>query len=96
MRSSIYEATSSSVEFLLNEMKVRYFTQMEESLCRFPADNASTELMFVHTPVHGVGDPSMARAFSGFHLQPYTLVHAQVLPHPYFPILDSPNPEEGK
>nr|CCA16644.1 phosphoglucomutase putative [Albugo laibachii Nc14] len=96
VRSSIYEATSGLVEFPLKEMTDRYFTRMQEKLCRFPADNSSTEAKFVYTSMHGVGHPFLTRAFRAFQLPAYIPVQDQILPHPDFPTVDFPNPEEGK
>ncbi|CAF1034333.1 unnamed protein product [Rotaria sordida] len=66
------------------------------NLCCFPELNANTELKFVYTPVHGVGQVYAEKAFSAFKFQPFISVDEQKRPDPDFPTVKYPNPEEGK
>ncbi len=65
-------------------------------LSTFPQLNASTELKFVYTPLHGVGQPYAERAFAVFKFAPFISVPEQSAPDPDFPTVKYPNPEEGK
>ncbi len=65
-------------------------------LCNFPELNSSTELKFVYTPVHGVGQPYAERAFDAFKFKPFISVDKQKTPDPEFSTVKYPNPEEGK
>ncbi|CAF2044111.1 unnamed protein product [Rotaria magnacalcarata] len=66
------------------------------NLCYFPELNAKTELKFVYTPVHGVGQQFAEKAFAAFKFQPFISVDEQKNPDPDFPTVKYPNPEEGK
>jgi phosphomannomutase len=59
-------------------------------------DNASRDLKIVYTAMHGVGKECATRAFSTFNLKPFYPVAQQIDPHPDFPTVPFPNPEEGK
>jgi phosphomannomutase len=58
--------------------------------------NQKTQLKIVFTPMHGVGKVWVAEAFKAFGLPPYIPVPQQIEPHPDFPTVPFPNPEEGK
>lgn len=66
------------------------------NLCYFPELNEKTELKFVYTPIHGVGQRYAEKAFSMFKFQPFISVDEQKNPDPDFPTVKYPNPEEGK
>ncbi|KAI8977624.1 hypothetical protein BDF20DRAFT_906547 [Mycotypha africana] len=72
-----------------------YFEEVK-SLCQTRQDNASTDVKFVYTAMHGVGAPFAKRAFACFDLPEFTPVEAQIQPDPDFPTVAFPNPEEGK
>eukprot|EP01122_Echinamoeba_exundans_P010951 TRINITY_DN420_c0_g1_i1.p1 TRINITY_DN420_c0_g1~~TRINITY_DN420_c0_g1_i1.p1 ORF type:complete len:536 (+),score=130.88 TRINITY_DN420_c0_g1_i1:497-2104(+) len=59
-------------------------------------DNASRDLKIVYTAMHGVGKECATRAFAAFNLKPFHPVPQQIEPHPDFPTVPFPNPEEGK
>jgi phosphomannomutase len=65
-------------------------------LSYFPEVNAATQLKFVYTPIHGVGQPYAERAFATFKFPPFISVQAQSTPDPEFSTVKYPNPEEGK
>jgi phosphomannomutase len=73
-----------------------YFEQMRSELCRYPAENAKSDLKVVYTAMHGVGAPWFKRGFKTFGLAPPIPVAAQDRPDPTFPTVAFPNPEEGK
>lgn len=58
--------------------------------------NVASELKFVYTPVHGVGQRYAEEAFRRFHLSPFISVEEQKAPDPNFSTVKYPNPEEGK
>ncbi|CAF1124970.1 unnamed protein product [Rotaria sp. Silwood1] len=66
------------------------------NLCYFPELNEKTELKFVYTPVHGVGQVYAEQAFATFKFRPFISVDEQKDPNPDFPTVKYPNPEEGK
>ncbi len=49
---------------------------------------------FAYTAMHGVGCPFARRAFQAFNLPPFLAVSSQEAPHPDFPTVPFPNPEE--
>ena len=65
-------------------------------LCSFPDLNGSSDLKFVYTPVHGVGQSFAEKAFEQFHFRPFISVEEQKDPDPNFSTVKYPNPEEGK
>ncbi|KAI5478217.1 hypothetical protein MNV49_005282, partial [Pseudohyphozyma bogoriensis] len=77
------------------DMKARYF-EMVKQLSRHPANNASTSLQFMYTPMHGVGLPFAQTAFEafGFPSKAFNIVAQQAQPDPAFPTVSFPNPEE--
>jgi phosphomannomutase len=46
--------------------------------------------------MHGVGKEWVTVAFKAFDLPPFIPVPQQIEPHPDFPTVPFPNPEEGK
>lgn len=78
------------------ELTQAYFTAMQARLCRYPADNAATDLKIAYTAMHGVGHAFTSRSFAAFSHPPYVETPAQLLPDPEFPTVAFPNPEEGK
>lgn len=78
------------------ELTKSYFEIMSQRLCRFPQDNAATDLKIAYTAMHGVGHAFTSRSFAAFKHKPYVQVAAQLLPDPEFPTVAFPNPEEGK
>jgi phosphomannomutase len=58
--------------------------------------NAKSTLKIVYTAMHGVGKECATRAFQAFGLKPFYPVKEQIDPHPDFPTVPFPNPEEGK
>jgi phosphomannomutase len=74
----------------------RYYEQLVQTLrYRDPAANAAAPPL-VYTALHGVGTPWVRRAFRRFGLPPPLLVGEQCEPHPDFPTVAFPNPEEGR
>ena len=51
---------------------------------------------FVYTPLHGVGQKWVDRAFARFDLKTPVVVREQSVPDPDFPTVQFPNPEEGQ
>ncbi|TYZ63927.1 hypothetical protein PybrP1_009500 [[Pythium] brassicae (nom. inval.)] len=78
------------------ELTESYFATMQARLCRYPADNTSTDFKIAYTAMHGVGHAFTSRSFAAFGHQPYIPTPAQLLPDPEFPTVAFPNPEEGK
>ena len=62
----------------------------------FPELNKKSEMKFVYTPVHGVGQQYVLRAFEQFQFSNLISVDKQKNPDPNFPTVKYPNPEEGK
>ncbi|KIO34808.1 hypothetical protein M407DRAFT_13475 [Tulasnella calospora MUT 4182] len=56
--------------------------------------NASTDLKFVFTAMHGVGYKIAMRAIETAGFKPFIAVQAQQEPNPDFPTVPFPNPEE--
>ncbi|CAF3837513.1 unnamed protein product, partial [Rotaria sp. Silwood1] len=56
--------------------------------------NASTPLKFVYTPVHGIGQSHVERAFVAFKFQPFILVDEQK--QSWLVIFPQSDPEEEK
>ncbi|DAZ95434.1 TPA: hypothetical protein N0F65_013003 [Lagenidium giganteum] len=84
------------VENPTEEMAQKYFAIMKERLCRYPEDNASSDLKVTYTAMHGVGHAFTSRSFAAFNHKHYVEVTPQLLPDPEFPTVAFPNPEEGK
>lgn len=84
------------VEDPTEELTQAYFATMKARLCRYPADNASTDLKIAYTAMHGVGHAFTSRSFAAFGHKHYIETPAQLLPDPEFPTVAFPNPEEGK
>ena len=60
------------------------------------SENASLDLRFTFTPMHGVGGDPVRRAFRAFNHRDLVPVAEQMDPDPEFPTVSFPNPEEGK
>ncbi|KAH9980248.1 hypothetical protein BGW80DRAFT_1274310, partial [Lactifluus volemus] len=58
--------------------------------------NASTDIKFVNTSMHGVGHMFVAKSFEGFGFKPFIPVEEQQHPDPEFPTVKFPNPEEAE
>ncbi|KAG8937277.1 Phosphoglucomutase-3 [Tulasnella sp. 418] len=56
--------------------------------------NVTTDVTFVNTSMHGVGNRFAAKAFEVYGLRPYLPVEPQMEPDPDFPTVAFPNPEE--
>jgi phosphomannomutase len=56
--------------------------------------NAETNIKFVNTSLHGVGNPFVQKAFEIFGFSPFIPVKDQQAPDPEFPTVRFPNPEE--
>lgn len=57
--------------------------------------NATSDLQFVYTAMHGVGYRYVESAFKAAHLNPVLPVKEQRDANPEFPTVKFPNPEEG-
>mmetsp|Transcript_8352 Transcript_8352/g.11229 ORF Transcript_8352/g.11229 Transcript_8352/m.11229 type:complete len:614 (+) Transcript_8352:64-1905(+) len=81
----------------LEEVADAYYSGIKtEPYCWFPAHNAQAKTRVTFTPVHGVGQEWVERAFSTFSLPPLVPVEEQMKPDPNFSTVKFPNPEEGK
>lgn len=78
------------------EIETQYFKEISERLSYHKELNSQSTLKIVFTPMHGVGKEWVAKAFQAFHIPPYIAVPKQIEPHPDFPTVPFPNPEEGK
>lgn len=58
--------------------------------------NGQTNAMFTFTSMHGVSHPYITEAFKRWNFKPGYPVVEQMEPHPDFPTVKFPNPEEGK
>lgn len=63
---------------------------------QFLQTNASSDLSFLYTAMHGVGYPFIKRAFHVANLKSLLTVAEQQDPDPKFPTVKFPNPEEGE
>lgn len=79
-----------------DELQKAYFKLIAEKLCYHKEANGKSKLKIVFTPMHGVGKTWVAKAFQAFNHLPYIPVPQQLEPHPDFPTVPFPNPEEGK
>ena len=73
----------------------RDYNQLLSSYCMNKAANQKTKLRFTYTPVHGVGTRAVKAAMKVFSLPDLIEVPLQKDPHPDFPTVKFPNPEEG-
>merc|ERR1719285_199829 len=73
----------------------RDYNQLLSSYCMNKAANEKTKLRFTYTPVHGVGTRAVKAAMKVFSLPDLIEVPLQKDPHPDFPTVKFPNPEEG-
>ncbi|XP_030559956.1 glucose 1,6-bisphosphate synthase [Drosophila novamexicana] len=58
--------------------------------------NATCDLSFAYTAMHGIGYTYVSKAFEQVNMRPVVPVVQQVEPDPEFPTTPMPNPEEGK
>ncbi|TFY70333.1 hypothetical protein EVG20_g2671 [Dentipellis fragilis] len=65
-----------------------------QTLCHSRTLNAKCNVKFVNTSMHGVSHPFVTRAWNDFSFPPFITVEEQQNPHPDFPTLKFPNPEE--
>ncbi|KAI0304403.1 hypothetical protein B0F90DRAFT_1625617 [Multifurca ochricompacta] len=65
------------------------------SLSQYRDFNASTDIKFVNTSMHGVGHTFVDRSFGRFGFHPFTPVKEQQQPDPEFTTVNFPNPEEA-
>ncbi|XP_034944353.1 glucose 1,6-bisphosphate synthase [Chelonus insularis] len=79
----------------LEEVMEDYFKIIKETTM-YPKINQKCNLKFVYTPMHGVGFRYMTEAFKAADFKPFIVVEEQKNPHPDFPTVKFPNPEEGK
>ncbi|KAJ1960090.1 hypothetical protein IWQ62_004361 [Dispira parvispora] len=78
----------------ITERIVLAYFEAVRSLVSHPNDNRKTNLRFVYTPMHGVGQPFARQALETFGLPMFVPVPAQAEPDPDFPTVKFPNPEE--
>lgn len=71
-----------------------YLAKARTTLNWHRADNKATDLRVVFTPMHGVGKEPTRRMLEEFGLPPYVATPEQIEPHPDFPTVKFPNPEE--
>jgi phosphomannomutase len=57
--------------------------------------NGLTEIKFVNTSLHGVGNVFVNQSFERFGFKPFIPVKEQQHPDPEFPSVKFPNPEEA-
>eukprot|EP01128_Nolandella_sp_AFSM9_P008630 TRINITY_DN5317_c0_g1_i1.p1 TRINITY_DN5317_c0_g1~~TRINITY_DN5317_c0_g1_i1.p1 ORF type:complete len:588 (-),score=161.29 TRINITY_DN5317_c0_g1_i1:353-2116(-) len=77
------------------EVNDKYF-EVIKKFNYLPEDNKKSTLKVTYTAMHGVGTPSILRAFETYSLNAPILVKEQCDPNPDFPTVAFPNPEEGK
>ncbi|KAK9890738.1 hypothetical protein WA026_012086 [Henosepilachna vigintioctopunctata] len=83
------------VEDPLEEVTLDYTKRLEASIiCEHLELNKKTALMFTYTPMHGVGYNYIKKAFNVINIQ-FKATPEQKDPHPDFPTVVYPNPEEG-
>ncbi|EPY38992.1 phosphomannomutase [Angomonas deanei] len=77
------------------EIFYRYFSNFKKHY--FPVATKS-DIVFTYTAMHGVGTPFATEALRqvGVPDKQIVLVESQAKPHPDFPTVKSPNPEEGR
>lgn len=73
-----------------------YTELITAKLCLFHDDNTKPSPAIVYTAMHGVGYDAVKLAVKSFGLPAFIPVVQQVDPHPDFPTVAFPNPEEGK
>ncbi|KAH6565777.1 hypothetical protein BASA50_003368 [Batrachochytrium salamandrivorans] len=79
----------------IEQMRPAYFSKLK-SLSVFGAKNATQNVKFCYTAMHGVGLAPAMQVFETFGIPPFYPVLEQVQPDPEFPTVAYPNPEEGK
>ncbi|XP_022657809.1 phosphoglucomutase-2-like isoform X1 [Varroa destructor] len=79
----------------IEEVNSKYMEVLEKSM--FDRNmNRQTNVMFTFTSMHGVSHPYITEAFKRWNFKPGYPVVEQMEPHPDFPTVKFPNPEEGK
>mmetsp|Transcript_24275 Transcript_24275/g.68004 ORF Transcript_24275/g.68004 Transcript_24275/m.68004 type:complete len:602 (+) Transcript_24275:147-1952(+) len=81
----------------LDQVADAYFNIIKSPpYCYKAEDNPKANVGIVFSPMHGVGQKWVVRAFETFNLPPFTSVPEQCDPDPDFSTVTFPNPEEGK
>lgn len=94
---SVDDVTESPLCFdKTEEMTELYLDQVSSQIHdrSLQQSNASTDLKFVFTAMHGVGYKIATRAVESAAFKPFIVVQAQQEPDPDFPTVPFPNPEE--
>ncbi|CAG0924946.1 unnamed protein product, partial [Notodromas monacha] len=92
---SILEQTNPLLLSPLPSLEETYFSRLKESMIDL-SKNSDSPLKFTFTPIHGVSQLTMVRAFETCGFKPFVEVPEQKDPNPDFPTAPFPNPEEGK
>ncbi|CAG0880611.1 unnamed protein product [Cyprideis torosa] len=91
----LFETNKSLVSDPIEEVLRSYYGQLEGGSLDL-ATNAASDMRITFTPMHGVGQEYMERAFEACQLKPPLRVPEQCDPDPEFSTVRFPNPEEGK
>lgn len=83
-----FDKTEEMTELYLDQVSSQIHDKSLQPL------NASTDLKFVFTAMHGVGYKIAMRAIETAGFKPFIAVQAQQEPNPDFPTVPFPNPEE--
>lgn len=94
--NTLLHSNSPLLKDPVHEIEANYFKEISERFCYHKESNSQSKFKIVFTPMHGVGKEWVAKAFEAFHIHPYIPVPQQIEPHPDFPTVPFPNPEEGK
>lgn len=80
----------------LEETLTSYVNVISDSISSESKDlNEKTGMLFTHTSMHGVGHRYIEKVFAAINIK-FVPVPEQKDPHPDFPTVKFPNPEEGK
>lgn len=90
--------TSPLLKDPFDEMFKSYYAKLLKNI---PQDlltnsNATSDIRFVYSAMHGVGYNYVEKAFEVAKLKPLIPVKEQQFANPDFPTVKFPNPEEGK
>lgn len=93
----LWDLSSPAAGWRGTEDMKRQYLEMAASLATRRQDNASSDLVFTYTAMHGVGLPFARAAFEsfGFKRESFNVVQEQAQPDPRFPTVRFPNPEEN-
>jgi phosphomannomutase len=80
----------------LSEVIQAYYTESKAKCSFFSEENKTISDRVVYTPMHGVGTPYVEEIMKAFNLPAVIPVEQQKDPHPDFPTVPFPNPEEGR